>query len=551
MNVVTRISAVVLAGMTLIGAAGQSIRFVDVSATSGIVYAPAHPGGVAVGDYNADGWLDVCLSGGVNGTQIFRNNGDKTFTNVSADVLPADAPDAHIPVFADLNDDGYPELLLGVRHASFDSSFRLLINDAGVFDYSTLDPNTSRHESRVGGLAVGDMDADGDLDIVMVHGNVLSPATGPGIYLSNEGGNQFVDRTDWFRGGLRASRPYHCAAIADFNNDGAPDLHVAVDFLAGTLHDRRRADGNGYVNVAGSAGVIRGSSDMGLAIGDLQNDGDLDIYSVNIGIHHLYINDGSGVFEDEGQERGVRFNGRFGVGWGSAFCDFDHDRDLDLVYATSGGPFGSLFENDGSAHFQDVTDSGGLVLRGFGLVAFDYDQDGDQDLLIEDDTLAPRLYENISPGLGERHWLNVSLRGVESNRPAIGARVEVTAGGVTMMREIMSSQSFHSGVSKRAHFGLGAAPRAERVRIVWPSGAVQTMHNVAADQFLSIDEDVCQGDINGDARVGLTDLAFMLSALGACNGESAYDAAADIDHDGCVRLEDLLVLLDAFGTICR
>jgi len=262
------------------------------------------------------------------------------------------------------------------------------------------------------------------------------------------------------------------------------------------------------------------------------------------------MNDGTGRLTNQAVARGVQFNGHYGVGWGAIFGDLDHDMDLDLAFVTTNIPWGSLFENDGSGHFSDVTAGSELWLQGRGLALFDYDRDGDLDLLKGDLDGGPILYENVTPVLGERHWLIVELSGVESNLAGIGARVQARAAGVTQTREILSADSFLTGPPKYAHFGLGAAARVERLQIEWPSGATQILRDVEADRYLTVVEQRCQGDVNADQRVDLLDLAAFLSAFGSCEGEPGYDPGADTNLDGCVGLADLETLLEAFGRIC-
>ena len=161
--------------------AGGQIVFEDVTLRSGIVFEYDRDGSTTVGDYDGDGWLDVLITGSdVSGIQLFRNNGDKTFTNVTATVLPADTPQAHMGLFADMDDDGDVDLLLGARFGPNDSALDLLINNGGVFVRSTLDFSFTRHLSRIGGIPVADMDGDGDLDIVLTH------KPGPNFYIRND-----------------------------------------------------------------------------------------------------------------------------------------------------------------------------------------------------------------------------------------------------------------------------------------------------------------------------------------------------------------------------
>ncbi|MFQ5491435.1 MAG: ASPIC/UnbV domain-containing protein, partial [Phycisphaerae bacterium] len=264
----------------------------------------------------------------------------------------------------------------------------------------------------------------------------------------------------------------------------------------------------------------------------------------------LYTNDGLGVLSNVSAARGVEYNGYNGIGWGTVFGDLDHDMDLDLTFVTTYDPWGSLFENDGAGYFTDVTAGSNLYLQGRGLVLFDFDRDGDLDMLKGDLDGNPVLYENVTPGLATRHWLIVKLTGVESNLAGIGARIQVTAGAVTMTREILSTYSFLTGPPKYAHFGLGATATVDRIDIEWPSGAVQSLRDVSADRYLTVAERSCQGDANADNQVNLFDAAKFMASFGSCTGSPAYNADADVDADGCVDLSDHKVLVDALGRVC-
>ena len=464
--------------------AAQSITFEDVTSTSLLTY-PSSIGqfqAVAVGDYDDDGWEDLCFCGNsVVGVVMFRNLGNKTFENVTSTVLPANLPNAAMSLFADIDNDGDLDLVFAryVANDPLHTCLDYLINTNGTFSEVGNSCKGAEYNAMAGGLVVGDPDRDGDLDIIMTHWD------GPGWYFLNSGSLSFSEVAAQRIPGLEFSTFHFAPVFADFNNDGWPDLHVAVDVDA-DYHARNQ--GGGYFeNISNQWDSVEGASDMGIACGDIENDGDLDFFVTNIGHHVLHVNDGSGLFSEESAARGVQFNGQEGIGWGTAFVDFDHDTDLDLVFVTTGVPWGSLFENDGLGFFSDVTAGGGMVLQGAGLAPIDYDKDGDMDLIIADPS-RPYLYENVTPSLVGRHWLQVELQGIESNTKGIGARISVTANGQTMIRELMGSYSFYAGPPVRAHFGLGSASLVETLRIEWPSGKIQILNDVAVDQHLVVTE---------------------------------------------------------------
>lgn len=493
-------------------ASAQNYQFYDVTAQVGLDVPLSDIGatGVAVGDYNGDGWLDVSIAGALDQRpQIFRNNGlqnqvnDRTdgpmrkwFTDVTAKVMPPTADPASIAMFCDLDNDGDHDLLTVQRFVDpmtgqwTDNITGLgyYRNLHGRFRAGPLDPNLGKHSKPLGGLALADLDGDSDLDAVFAHSGGAGLSTNaPGFYIRNDGLPNLVDVTAENGPSLSNGNRYFSVVLADFTGDGLPDLHAAIDLFPDFHCDN--VGGGQLADVSLSAGTVNGGSDMGLAVGDIENDGDLDIFSTNINFGVLYVNDGTGKFTEEANARGVGgWTSGFVIGWGAAFVDLDHDMDQDLVCV---GRFnqGIMWRNNGNGKFKTISPGGDLDLYGYGLVPFDFDRDGDIDLLACDvgSQKTPHLFENRSPILTGRHWLVVEPEGTASNRDGVGAVVRVTAGGATQMKPILAGYSFKSGPPMNAHFGL-ADNRTCDVEITWPSGTVQTLANVAADQYLTVVE---------------------------------------------------------------
>jgi hypothetical protein len=220
----------------------------------------------------------------------------------------------------------------------------------------------------MGGLALGDVDRDGDLDIVFVH-NGGATGGGPGYFLRNEGQGRMVDATADFGADLGTIRRYFQPLLADFNGDGLLDLHVAIDFQP-DYHSHGLANGQ-FVDVTAQVGTSNGGSDMGACAGDVNNDGALEIYSTNINGAVLYMNDGQGHFVNEGSQRGVGNWGwtEFQVGWGTTFLDADNDGDQDLMFVSQPDP-GHLYENNGTGWFQKRDVEARVRFKGVGVLAF-------------------------------------------------------------------------------------------------------------------------------------------------------------------------------------
>ncbi len=543
--------------LLLLGASalGQTISFQDVTASSGLFY-DTHSVlrfSASVADFDRDGWLDVVFAGSdYVPPRVFRNVGDGSFAHVSETVLPPDVGLAAIAMFADLDGDGWPELMLGRKDAGSSGTwFELLANRQGRFERVELPEQIGFHETGVGSLTVGDADCDGDLDVLLMHNGSGGGEGGPGVFLRNDGGLQLSDATVSFGADLGQRRRSWTTVLADFDGDGEPDLHSAVD--GGADFHARRGSSLPFVDVSGEAGVSNVGSDMGLAVGDIENDGDLDLYSTNINYGVLYVNDGTGRFTDLGSQRGCRSYGGTTtvVGWGTTFADFDHDADEDLVFVALNAP-GRLYRNMGGGWFTNDTATSGLFPLGVALVPFDYDRDGDLDLLVTDEGGSPRLYANNSNTAG-RHWLEVELVGAGFNREAVGARVELQIGATRLVRAVLGGSSFVSGPPRSVHFGLGSAAVIDELKVIWPNGEAQLFSQLAADRAVRIVQPGCAvagcavGDLDGDCDIDLLDLSTLLVHFGAADASMEQ---GDGDLDGDVDVADLERLLARFGTTC-
>jgi hypothetical protein len=296
-----------------------------------------------------------------------------------------------------------------------------------------------------------------------------------------------VDATSTTGSGLDVPKKYWSVVLADFNGDLLPDIHCAVD--VNSDYHARNLGGGSFANVTSQVHATHAGSDMGLAVGDIDNDGDLDIYSTNIAEGVLYENDGAGVFTETAQQHGV---GNWGgapapIGWGTAFVDVDHDQDQDLVFIAEGG-LGRIYRNNGTGGFNNATAGSGLVLSGHGLCPFDFDRDGDVDFLAYSTVSngPVHLFRNRTAALANNHWLTVQLVGRADNRDGVGAKVLAITGSTTQTRAILAGYSFKAGPPMNAHFGLGANTVVDEVRVIWPSGRVQRVVDVPADQYLRI-----------------------------------------------------------------
>ncbi len=501
--------------------------------------------GVVVFDYNGDGrpdifvartedTSDVVSAADVNNA-LYRNNGDGTFTDVAAEAGVGDlAGKTNGGCAADYDNDGDRDLF--VTNWGHSKLFR---NDgAGAFTDVTGpaglgDPDASYRSM---GCAWGDYDRDGFLDFVVVRHmaeddpeafdlRFYAYAVRPLALYRNDGYGSFTQVTHLLGDTTAPSGAQgeygnlwgagFQPAWVDFDNDGDSDLYVINDFGKDIQPNVLwRNDGPGedgawrFEDISQPSGADAAMFGMGLAVGDYDRDGNFDLYITNIEDNVLLRNNGDGsafteTAADAGAGQGM-FQQRQRVSWGTVFFDYDNDGWEDL-YVASGyldsDPFTNhrnqpnlLLRNTGQATFSDVSSVSGADDRGVGRgVAYaDFDDDGCLDLYVANLGLAgagpqsAKLFRNSCAWSG--NWLGIATQGTVSNRDGIGARITVTAGGRTQIREITAGSSNKGQNMLPAHFGLGAADQADFIEIRWPSGAVQTLADIPANQRLTVIE---------------------------------------------------------------
>lgn len=472
-----------------------SFGFTDVTtsagaaSTHGLAFGPyGEPdmmsGGVAAGDVDGDGWVDLLvLRGDLGPARLLRNLGNGQFADeAAARGLQISGGLANGALLADIDGDGDLDAVTGglyIADAGYSSPPRMWRNNgAGQFaEVTPFLPGWDGHDSW--SVAQGDADGDGDLDLAWGRW-----ATGTGarthLYRWQDGGFVAADTAAGLAGHFTARDHSFTPNFADIDDDGDADLLYTGDFGSSRV---LRNDAGVYANITGPA--ITDENGMGAAVADYDNDGDLDWFVSSIhdpGVpagnwgasgNRLYRNDGQGGFSDVTSAAGVR---EAGWGWGSCFADFNLDGWLDL-YMVNGmlGPLAAIFNQDPARLFlsnrdgsfseqaqaHGVADTG----QGRGLVCFDYDRDGDVDIYTQNGYGAARLYRNDLAG---GHSLTLRLRGRTPNPSAIGARVWLTTAAGTQMREVSAGNAFLSAGPSEMVFGLGNSARIERLRVRWP-----------------------------------------------------------------------------------
>jgi hypothetical protein len=447
--------------------------FEDVTAKAGIGRAPSYGMGACAADIDNDGAIDLFVTG-AGANALYHNNGNGTFSDISAKAGIAGGPFATSCAFADVDRDGFVDLF--------------------VTNYVDARPETNVFC----GVAASN---------ARMYCHPLNFAPLASALYHNNGNMTFTDVSA--KAGIAGHRSNGLGVvIGDYDDDGWPDIAVANDSLPNFLYHN---EGRGVFKEVGLVSGIAVAADgnpragMGIDLADYDGDGRLDLFITNheLEAHTLFHNLGRGLFADVTSQSGIGLETLPYVGFGAAFFDYDNDGDLDLAITNghvvdSSGHYrpGSkteqrklLFRND-SGRFKEV---GRLAGPGFAiekigrsLVVADIDNDGSLDLLFTNNGDTPDLLHNASGR--ENSALIVRLVGTRSNRSAVGARLVLTAGAIRQVREVKAGSSYLGQNDLRQHFGLGQAAKVDRLEIRWPSGLTEALTNLTPNQILTITE---------------------------------------------------------------
>jgi hypothetical protein len=488
--------------------------------------------GVALFDYNNDGLLDVFFVNGSSfeilgnpnlprsSSRLFRNNGDGTFTDVTQESGLINEGWGIGVTVGDYDNDGYRDVFItnfgtnALFHNNGDGTFTNVTKEAGVEggNWST-------------GCAWGDYDRDGRLDLYVARyvdferGRIPTPGTNtycnyrgvpvacgprglpglPDLFYHNEGNGKFREvSTDT---GVRDTIRGYGLGVAwfDFDNDGWPDIFVANDSMPNFLwHNKRNGTFEEVAIEAGCAlsGDGRAQSNMGIAVGDYDNDGWLDLFVTHFSEdYNTVYHNNHGQFEDVTYGAGLGTVSYRQLAWGGGFVDFDNDGWKELFVGNghiypqadqAGNSYlqeNQLFRNlhDGRFSLVPRQESGFVNARSSRGAAFgDLRGDGRMDIVVNNIDTEPFLYELAKAPSGR--WVRFELVGVKCNRDAIGARVSVTTGGLTQIDEVRSSDSYVSSSDVRLHFGVADAQVIEKVQIRWPDGTVEERAGLASSR---------------------------------------------------------------------
>lgn len=524
------------------GRAGIAVRNVNGGPVTKRYIIEATGSGVAIVDYDRDGWPDIFL---VNGrdlaegdnrnsdptSHLFHNNHDGTFTDVTAQAGLVATGWGQGACVGDYDNDGYDDIYVTqygknrLYHNERNGTFREVAEQAGA-------AGTGKEWGT--GCAFIDYDRDGKLDIAIanyVHFDLAkTPKPGemagcmwkgapvmcgprglesaPNVLLHNLGGGKFADVSK--ASGIQKTNGHYCFSVTtlDYDDDGWPDIYVACDSTPAILY-RNNHDGT-FSDLAADAGAAynedgREQAGMGSTAGDYDGDGNIDLFKTNFSddTSTLYKNNGDGTFTDVTYAAGLGVNAD-ALGWGAMFADVNNDGYPDLlvvnghVYpevdsAKLGASFRErrfLYLNLGNGRFKDVSKASGPGMQvpqsGRGLAIADLWNDGRLSAVVNNLSDLPMLL--VNEARNENHWLGLRLVGTASNASAIGARVTVHGTKRAWVDEVRSGSSYNSSSDLRLHFGLGAESKVTSVEVRWPNGNTETFQISGVDRMLEFVE---------------------------------------------------------------
>ena len=513
--------------------------FTEVAKQVGInhqfeVYEGSFGGGAVVFDFNNDGYEDVFIAGGMAPDVLYLNKKNGTFENVyeKSGLKTKLKYITQGAVSADINKDGWRDLFITTITTKENKekiprapNLLFINNGNGTFRNATKEYGLEEYLSFSTAAMFGDVNEDGYPDLYV--GNYFKEFQGKlsliddeiivgskqmakGYLLINKNGKRFVD--EYTEYGMLHKGFGFGGVFTDFDNDHDLDLIINHDF--GYKNTPNKLLENKYPNdefkdISDTMKMNLGINAMGTAVGDYNDDGLLDYFITNIRGNKFMVNQGKGKpFIDMSQKLGTRFTrvaDKEGVyqpvSWGANFADFDNDGDLDLFVAN--GCLNPYVEPNPDYYFENInrqyinkSEEKKLADRGVsrGSVVFDFDNDGDLDLLVVNQKPISNSFSQSSPTLFYRNdsvssnWLKVQLTGIDQDKNGIGARVEITIGKLKIIREIDGGSSHSSQNSTIAHFGLGTAKIVDTVRIIWVGGKEQVMFHQKANQLLKIVE---------------------------------------------------------------
>jgi len=449
--------------------------FTDVTAKAGVGGEGHYGQGVAVGDFDNDGYPDLYVTG-YGRAILYHNSGNGTFTDVTTKAGVADEGKwSTSAAWFDYDKDGYLDLVV-TDYIEWNSKNNLWCGERGPGYRSYCNPNNYKGQKTK-------------------------------LYHNNHDGT-FTDVSEKSGVGIPESKGMG-VVTADFNNDGWPDIAIANDtwpnFLFLNNHDGTFKDVSLFSGIAASEDG-KYEAGMGIDAADVDGDGWLDVYVTHLDfeLNRLYHNNGDSTFTDDTFSSGIGNKAVLLSGVAMKFLDYDDDGWVDILQL-NGAMLDNvnlyhsevsykepllMFRNLGKGHFEKTSDSLGpdfiRPIAGRGLATADFDNDGDIDIAVNIRGDYPELLRN--DGGNSNHWLEVLLIGTQSNRDGIGAILKLTSEDVTHVEQSKGGMSYMSANDPRIHFGLGKRAKIDSLVITWPSGRVDKLSNVPVDKIIAVKE---------------------------------------------------------------
>jgi hypothetical protein len=539
-------------------------------------------GGICVADFNNDSYPDIFIpSLGINPNQLFINNQDGTFSDQAEQWGLLETHLGMGTTSADINNDGYMDLyVVSLGAPGLDGTApglcKMYLNSGPdkQGNYSFTDIAVASGVNEVMNIpagmtpAFGDIDLDGDLDLFVA--TWMFESSGNRLFenqFMQTGKPTFVDITDESMSApqrfsvVRGFTPH----IVDITGDRYPEILLTADFTTSELFVNNGVNESGratFRTTTNKSNINADHNGMGAAVADFNRDGLLDWYQTNIYVqtenrgNTLYMCSqidqfGDPIFFDQANARGVQ---DIGWGWGVVAGDFDNDTDQDIV-ATNGWPGWpnsptKLWLNDGNGFFSDLSILSGLQfnINGRGLVSLDHDKDGDLDLIFIDNQGPIRFYRNdLAIEDGFTNYLRVNLD--TSTHPCLapngyGTKIIATVNGQSQIHATHNNASYLSQSELTTHIGLETATQVDQLEIRWADGSTTILNNIPANQEITVNA-YHPTDLNQDARLNYFDASELLTAY------RTQDPSADFNNDGIIEFQDVLDFVDAINNACQ
>ncbi len=528
----------------LLSAQKNNVMFTDVTSKAGIGFKytfgdysyenilESSGSGITVFDYNNDGLMDLYLMNGTylegisdpkgkvfkdTSNKLYKNNGNGTFSEVTKIAGLDDRNWSMAAGAVDLDNDGYQDLYLlnygpnVFYHNNGNGTFSDITTSLGLKGPDMLNGFTKWSI----GVSFWDYNLDGRLDAMV--GNFLAfdpdyvstqtPGMMPhpseykgqaSMLYEQQADGKFIDVSQDIGLNFPDSK---CMGLTvfDYDDDGDLDIFQANDHQMNFLF---RNDNGVYKEVGIASGVAANSQgkatgSMHGTVGDIDGDGLVDIFVADLKYGALYRNLGNGLFEDITESSGIAMPIAGKGSWGASLFDYDNDGDLDIISANGTAEelilqYPLLLENDGNGHFKDVGKDHGSYFSakrsGRGLAVWDYDNDGDLDIIVSHVDLQASATLLRNEGGNKNHWLGLTLKGEKGLASAIGAKITVISGGKKQVFVNQWTSGYLSNNDQRLHIGLGQQKLISKLEIKWPNGKQEVYENIKSDRYLTIIE---------------------------------------------------------------